>query len=208
MDYEKFERDLAKALFDSTRLAVIPGTDVKKANKQSPEFNEKLIKVHSERFDQIVTVLEEDFKDTGMQLTFSSRILINQVAMNMITLEKVLLQSQIIFLVDVIHKDIVLVKKELLMSEYTPMNKEYNIHPYFEKLYFRLQDQINAGLKKLGLLPMQQIEKQKLTIIRKLKQRFEEIDKEYSVKAEKEVLTPKKRVSENPEEKIYVEADK
>jgi len=63
----------------------------------------------------------------------------------------------------------------------------------FDKLIPRLQDQINKGLKQLGLLPVQQIEKQKLTIIKKLKQRFEEIGGEYSVKAEKEVISPKKK---------------
>ena len=89
-----------------------------------------------------------------------------------------------------------------------PLNNEHNLHPFFEKLYFRLQDQINSGLKKLGLLPLQQIEKQKLTIIKKLKQRVEEIDREYSVKAEKEVLVPKKKKVEKQEETISVEADK
>jgi len=66
------------------------------------------------------------------------------------------------------------------------------IHPLFDKLIPRLQKQINGGLKKLGLLPCQQIEKQKLTIIKKLRQRYEQIDKEYSIKAEKEVLSNKK----------------
>jgi len=55
---------------------------------------------------------------------------------------------------------------------------------------------------------MQQIEKQKLTIIKKLKQRFEDIDKEYSIKAEKEVLAPKKKETEKQEEKVAVETDK
>ena len=187
---------------------MIPCTNVKKANKQSPELNKKLFEVHTKRFDQIVEELEKDFKDTGMQLTFSSRIIINQTAMNMITMEKVLIQSQVMHLVYVIHKDDILLKKSFLESEHYPLNKEHNLHPYFEKLYFRLQDQINSGLKKLGLLPLQQIEKQKLTIIKKLKQRFEEIDKEYSIKAEKEVLIPKKKETEKQEETISVEADK
>ena len=49
------------------------------------------------------------------------------------------------------------------------------------------------GLSDRLELMKQQIEKQKLTIIRKLKRKFEEIEKEYSFKTEKEVLVLKKK---------------
>ena len=199
--------EILKPSFDPSKLYLITSTNVKEANKSGSETNKKLTKIHTERFDDLVKELEKDFKETGLNLTFSSDIIINQVAMNMIVLEKVLLQSQVIPFLDVIHKDIVLIKQDILNSEYTPMNKEYNIHPYFEKMFFRLQNQINDGLKKLGLLPMQQIEKQKLTIIKKLKQRCKEIEKEYSIKAEKEVLAPKKKDVESSEKEVCIETE-
>ncbi|NCO11002.1 hypothetical protein CO038_03580 [Candidatus Pacearchaeota archaeon CG_4_9_14_0_2_um_filter_39_13] len=208
MNSEEYQKYLAKAVFDSTRLAIIPCSDIKRANKEGPELNKKMFEVHIKRFDQVVVELERDFKETGMELTFSSRTIINQAAMSMITMEKVLLQMQVIPFVYVIHKDDVLIKTAPFEHTHHPLNREHNVHPYFEKLYFRLQNQINSRLKKLGLLPIQQIEKQKLTIIKKLKQKFEDIDKEYRIKAEKEVLSPKKKETEKQEEKVVVETDK
>jgi len=200
--------EILKPSFDPSFIPIIPHTDVKKANKTIIETNDKLTKIQRERFDEIVKELEENFKEIGMEPSFSSDILISQVAMNLIVLEKVLLQSQIMPFLYVIHKDVVLVKKDVLNSEYTPMNKEYDIHPYFEKMFFRLQNQINDGLKKLGLLPMQQIEKQKLTIIKKLKQRCAQIEKEYSIKAEKEIVGGKKKEgSGKNREGVCVEAE-
>lgn len=199
--------EILKPSFDPSFIPIIPHTDVKKANKTIIETNDKLTKIQRERFDEIVKELEKNFKETGMDPSFSSDILISQVAMNLIVLEKVLLQSQIMPFLYVIHKDVVLVKQDILNSEYTPMNKEYDVHPYFEKMFFRLQNQINDGLKKLGLLPMQQIEKQKLTIIKKLKQRCEQIEKEYSIKAEKEVLVSKKKDVKSSEKDVCIETE-
>jgi len=201
--------EILKPSFDPSHFYLIPSTKIKESNKHGPEFNKKISKLLTERFDEIVKELERDFKETGLDSTFSSDIIINQVAMNMIVLEQVLIQSRALPFLDIIDKGIVLLKKDILNSEYTPMNKEYNIHPYFEKMFFRLQNQINDGLKKLGLLPMQQIEKQKLTIIKKLKQRCAQIEKEYSVKAEKEVVGGKRRRdSEKTKKEVYVEASK
>jgi len=201
------ENKILKASFDPSHLYVITDTNVQEDKKSGPELNKKLSEQESWKFDEIVKELENDFKETGLNSNFSSGIFINGIAMNIILLEKVLFQSYALPFLDVIHKDIVLLKKDFLEKEYTPLNKEYNLHPFFEKMVFKLQKQIHEGLKQLGLLPMQQIEKQKLTIIKKLRQRYEEIEKEYSIKSEKEVLAPKKK-TEKQEEKISVGADK
>jgi len=202
------ENSRLKPSFDPSNFHLFTTTNVKEANKESPEFNRKLSKQQTERFDEIIKELEVDFKESGLNLTFSSRIIIHQVAMNIILLEKILFQSCAMPFIDIIHKDIVLIKQDILNSEHTPLNKEYNLHPFFEKMIFRLQKEINDGLKKLGLLPMQQIEKQKLTIIKKLKQRCEQIEKEYSIKAEKEVLAPKKKENSGTLRKdVCVEAE-
>lgn len=141
----------------------------------------------------------------GMSLTYSSRIIINEIAMNILLLNRI--KFQIIckgLLRDkkVLKADHTTCKRDLADPSKVSRSFSYDlfhihgneeIHPLFDKLIPRLHDQINKGLKQLGLLPVQQIEKQKLTIIKKLKQRFEEIGGEYSVKAEKEVISPKKK---------------
>jgi hypothetical protein len=198
------ENKRLKTIFNTSHLYVITSTNLEKERKSGSEFNKKLSKQETQKFDEIVEELENDFRETGLNLNFTSRIIINETAMNLILLEKILFQSYAFPFLDVIHKDIVLLKKDLLNSEYTPMNKEYNLHPFFEKMFFKIQKRINEGLKQLGLLPSQQIEKQKLTIIKKLRQKYEQIDKEYSIKAEKEVITPKKKAPRDSE-KVCVE---
>ncbi len=168
-------------------------------------YNEKMKKAEDDLYNEIVQGLELDMENLGMSLTYSSRIIINEIAMNVILLNRIKYQ--------IICKGL-LRDKKVLKADHTTRKRDSaypsnisksisydvfhihgaeEIHPLFEKLIPKLQDQINKGLKQLGLLPVQQIEKQKLTIIKKLKQRFEEIDKEYSVKAEKEVMFPKKK---------------
>jgi len=175
-----------KRIFDPSYFYIITDVNVKRERKAGPELNKKLSEQETKRFDEIVRELEEDLKEMGLNLTFASGIIINEIAMNLIILQKVLFQSAAVPFVDVIHKDIVLLKKDFLEREYTPLNKEYNLHPFFEKMIFKIQKQINEGLKQLGLLPVQQIERQKLVIVKKLKQRYENLQGEVSIKATKE----------------------
>jgi hypothetical protein len=188
-----------KRIFDPSHFYVVTDVNVERDRKSGPELNKKLSEQETKRFDEIVRELEEDLKEMGLNLTFASGIIINEIAMNLIILQKVLFQSAAVPFVDVIHKDIVLLKKDFLEKEYTPLNKEYNLHPFFEKMIFKLQKQINEGLKQLGLLPVQQIERQKLTIVRKLRERCESLDKEYTIKAESQKSLPNKRTTQTQE---------
>jgi len=166
-------------------------------------YNEKMKKAEDDLYREVVLGLESDMENLGMSLTYSSRMIINEIAMNVLLLNRIKFQ--------IICKGL-LRDKKVLKADHTTSKRDpayptkvsksisydvfhihdnEEIHPLFDKLIPKLQDQINKGLKQLGLLPVQQIEKQKLTIIKKLKQRFEEIDKEYSIKAEKEVMSSK-----------------
>ena len=166
-------------------------------------YNEKMKKAEDDLYREVVLGLESDMENLGMSLTYSSRMIINEIAMNVLLLNRIKFQ--------IICKGL-LRDKKVLKADHTTSQRDSaypskvsksisydvfhihdneEIHPLFDKLIPKLQDQINKGLKQLGLLPVQQIEKQKLTIIKKLKQRFEEIDKEYSIKAEKEVMSSK-----------------
>ena len=161
-------------------------------------YNEKKKKAEDDLYNEVVRGLKADMENLGMNITYSSEIIIGEVAMNILLLNRIKFQiicrgllrdKQELKRSDVSYKkDAAYPSKkfESISYERYPMNEE--IHPLFDKLIPKLQKQINDGLKKLGLLPCQQIEKQKLTIIKKLRQRYEEIDREYSVKAEKEVL--------------------
>jgi len=166
-------------------------------------YNEKMKKAEDDLYREVIRGLESDMENLGMSLTYSSRMIINEIAMNVLLLNRIKFQ--------IICKGL-LRDKKVLKADHTTSQRDSaypskvsksisydvfhihdneEIHPLFDKLIPKLQDQINKGLKQLGLLPVQQIEKQKLTIIKKLKQRFEEIDKEYSIKAEKEVMSSK-----------------
>ncbi|MFH1311481.1 MAG: hypothetical protein ABIH65_03690 [Nanoarchaeota archaeon] len=148
-------------------------------------------------YQNIVSGLESDLKNLGMDITYASKIIIREIAMNLLFLQRVK--------ASLICKDL-LVEKMLLKPSYSSSKKENDyshyksssrsisydylpsnnnsVHPLFEKLVPQLQKQINDGLKALALLPCQQIERQKLTIIKKLRQRCESLDKEYTIKAE------------------------
>ncbi|MDO8623244.1 MAG: hypothetical protein Q7R52_03275 [archaeon] len=148
-------------------------------------------------YQNIVSGLESDLEGLGMDVTYTARIIIGEVAMNLLFMQRV--KAHLICKNLLVEKR--LFKKSHISSEknydyshkktnstwnfydYYPSNN-HSIHPLFEKLIPQLQKQINDGLKALGLLPVQQIERQKLTIIKKLRQRYEQIDKEYTIKAE------------------------
>ncbi len=177
-------------------------------------FNEKKKKHEDDIYNEVIHGLQADMEELGMHITYSSKILIGEVAMNILLLNRVKYQ--------IICKDLLRDKKVLKPThlshkrdpahhyEYSKsmsydvlhIHGDEEIHPVFDKLLPKLQKQINNGLKELGLLPIQQIERQKLTIIKKLRQRYEQIDKEYSIKAEKEVLSNRKRNFEKKEEII------
>jgi hypothetical protein len=168
-------------------------------------YDEKKKKAEDDLYKEVVQGLEADMENLGMNLTYSSRMIINEIAMNVLLLNRA--KSELIC------KGVLTEKKAIKASyisskkdpayptktsksidyEVFPIHGSEEIHPIFDKLISKLHDQINKGLKQLGLMPVQQIERQKLTIIKKLKQRYEEIGQEYSVKAEKEVSFPKKK---------------
>jgi len=143
--------------------------------------------------------LENDLIKLGMELTCSSKIIIGGIARDIVMLNRIKYQficKGLLRHKTVLKPDFVQFKKEefyppkkmsksLYYDNFIVFDSE-EIHPIFDKLVPKLHKQINEGLKSLGLLPVQQIERQKLTIVQKLRQRYEQIDKEYIVKAEKE----------------------
>ena len=150
-------------------------------------------------YQEIVGGLERDMEELGIKITYSSKIIINEIAMNILFLNRT--KAQLICRGPLREKKTL--KKTHTSSEkgfnadkrtnskhyfydYFPANEE-TIHPLFDKLLPKLQKQINDGLKALGLLPSQTIERQKLVIIKKLRQKCESLGGEISIEAKKEI---------------------
>lgn len=158
-------------------------------------IKEKDKQFEQDTYENIVNGLESDLTNLGMELTYSARIIIGEVAMNMIFLQRI---KGYFICRDLMRNKIHLKQNFVAYSQaypssprktkeisydWIPVNEE-EIHPVIEKLFPHLQKQINDGLKSLGLLPAQQIERQKLTIVKKLRQQYENMSTELSVKKE------------------------
>jgi len=187
-------------VFNPSDFGVIYSDEV----KEEDLLDEKKKKHENDIYNEVIQGLQADMEGLGMSITYSSKILIGEVAMNILLMNRIKHQ--------IICKDLLRDKKVLkptylsqkrdsadpykhsksISYEVLHIHRNEEINPIFDKLIPKLQKQINEGLKQLGLLPIQQIERQKLTIIKKLRQRYEQIDKEYTIKAEKEVLSNKK----------------
>lgn len=159
-------------------------------------------------YENIVGGLETDLRNLGAEVTYSAKIIIGEIAMNLLFLQRVKAHM--------LCKDL-LVEKMILKNSHSSttkdgtfshkktgsISKDYDyypsnnlsIHPLFEKLVPQLQKQINAGLKSLGLLPSQQAERKKLVIVQKLREKCEQLDREYTVRAESERnVNPKRNI--------------
>jgi len=170
----------------------------KKQDKESERVSKKFIDEEKNYFKEICKELIRDMVGLGLSVNFSSKILIRNVAMNIIFLKKVIFQMSGTTLVNNVPKKVIPLKNGII-TKYTPFYHEVDLHPFFEKLIFKLQREIDNGLKQLGLLPIQQIERQKLTIVKKLREKYENFDKEYIVKAESQKSLPNKRKTQTKE---------
>ncbi len=160
--------------------------------------NQEKKKCENDLYSEVVEGLEGDMEGLGMKITYSSEILIREVAMNVLFLNRTKAQM--------ICRGPLREKRELkktavseekfyahnpkkfksISYDYFPSNNE-EVHPLFDKLMPKLQKQINDGLKALGLLPSQTIERQKLVIIKKLRQQCDSLGREVSIEAKREI---------------------
>lgn len=180
-------------IFDPSSIGYFYSLVNKKQDEESERVSKKFKDEEKEYFREICKELTKDILGLGLSVNFSSKILIRKVAMNIILLKKVIFQMSGTTLAYDIPKKIIPLKNGLTTT-HTPFYHEINIHPFFERLIFKLQEEIDKGLEKLGLLPLQQIERQKLTIIKKLRQRYENISGEVSIEARKETNAINRKV--------------
>lgn len=160
-------------------------------NKRSKKVSDEIIEEERKYFNEICDELENDLTNLGMSVNFATKIIIRKVTMNIIFLKKIVRQMYSVPIIIKVPKNIALVDKGP-SRVYTPLREDFDIHPFFEKLIFKFQKEIDNGLKQLALLPVQQIERQKLVIVKKLKQKYKNIEEEYSIRAEKKIINNKK----------------
>ena len=163
--------------------------------KEENLMDEKKKKAEEEVYKEVVFGLESDLKNLGMDLTYSSKMIIREIAMNTVLMNRI----KLYFVCRGLLRDKRMIKPIYTVNKQDPAYPskttksityeeqflyEEEINPVFDRLLPKIQKQINEGLKALALLPVQQIERQKLTIIKKLRQKYEKIDSEYIIKAE------------------------
>ena len=144
-------------------------------------LNKDKQKRENDLYDEVVNGLKEDMAKLGVEISYSSEILIREVGLNILLMN--IIKSQIIC--KGLLRDEKLWKKSYTSDKndrysgkssksisYDYFPGEQEIHPLFDKLIPKLQKQINEGLRQLGLLPSQQIERQKVMLVEKLKKRL------------------------------------
>lgn len=184
--------------------------EIEVADQKKQEAENKL-------YEEVRKGLKSDLVSLGFEPTYSSEILIGEVALNIILMNRLktemmckdpLRESKVLKPQRIYNKKEFECPRESVKSIIYDLkyleNKE--IDPLFDKLIPQLQKQIKDGLKVLGLLPVQQIERQKMTIVKKLRQRYENLQEEVAIKATKEKNKFSNR-KEVPNDKQIVEQE-
>lgn len=146
-------------------------------------------------FNEVVKNLTEDLEFLGFEKTYSSEIIINMVAQNIVLMHRFKLKTAFNKLI--IPESKFVCEKIITTRQYysgkTRNEKYYDniligekIDPLYEKYLPKLQKQISDGLKSLGLHPTQLVERQKITIVKKIRQKYEEIERECVIKTKTE----------------------
>jgi len=188
-------------IFNPSRLKYFYTSINTKDDKESERVSKELTDNEKRYFIEICNELTKDLEELGLSVNFASKILIRKVALNMILLKKIIFQSFGTPLIRDIPRKMIPLRNGNTTT-YTATYHDIETHPFFEKLIFKFQKEIDNGLKQLALLPIQQIERQKLVIIKKLKQKYKNIEEEYSIRAESQKNLSKKLKSPLQEIKI------
>jgi hypothetical protein len=153
------------------------------SGEEEDRLNEQKILEEQNTYNEIVNGLELDMKNLGMELTCSAKIIIRDIALNMMFIQRI--KVQMICKNPIRDKEMIKPSETISNQEYSESKKkktyilyeqqyirEGEIHPAVGKLLPQLEKQIHKGLKELALLPCQQIERQRLTIVKKLRERY------------------------------------
>src|SRR3989344_2989206 len=164
-------------------------------HEEADLLDEDRKKKENELYEEVVHELKSDMFKLGMENSYSSEILVRQVAQNVLLMNRIKFQ----IICRGLLRDKKLLKKDYVMDKndrysgksqksisYEHYFGEEEIHPLFDKFIPKLQKQINDVLKQLGLLPQQQVERQKIILVEKLKKRLIDLktnEQQYTVDA-------------------------
>jgi len=134
----------------------------------------------SQIFDEVYTNLIKDLECCGVNANYSIRILIHEIALNLVLISRI--KTHLVsrppsveaqeLKVHCVQNDRGTGKK---LVEFLPYDgKEYVPQAYF--FLIRLQKETTKLIEKLGLLPQQQVERQKLVIIERMKKKLVELE--------------------------------
>ena len=160
--------------------------------------DKKKKKAENEIYNEVVNGLKLDMIESGARITYSSEILIREVAMNNVLMNRIkteMICRNPLRKKQVLKQDVIRNKRNFENPRESSKSffydvtvlEEDEIHPLFDKFIPKLQKQINDGLKALGLLPSQLMERDKVVIVKKLRQRYENLCGEVSIEARKEI---------------------
>jgi len=148
--------------------------------------------------EEVTDGLTSDLKQWGLPDSTAADILIHMLALDLIFLSRVkfyFVAKELICRVneikpEVVNSNVLQGKKEI---SYTQIDNGESIHPLFSDYIFKLEKAIHAKLKDLGLLPVQQIERQKMKLVENIKKRiFEFNSNEGSISRDVEITKEKK----------------
>jgi len=137
-------------------------------------------------YGEIVKNIEQDIKHLGLSVTYATKMLIGELALNIIILSRVKFQLA--------HRPIVEEERVWKLNsvrngkfsskakfyDYDSQYTNEKINPLYGEFLFKLERAINTQLRLLCLLPEQQAKLEKIKIVKRLKQKVLKIqDKNY-----------------------------
>ena len=164
-------------VFDPSHYKFISDKYLTGNEKESRQELEKAL------YEEIATNLEKDVQDLGIPVTYATKILIGEIAMNLVMVSRVkfimvqdsLLRTRGKIKPTSVNKEGRSSKRKTIdYEEVCPF--EEDVHPVFSDFLPKLEKRINISLKLLGLLPQQQAERQKFMLIKKLKKKLFEVE--------------------------------
>lgn len=131
-------------------------------------------------YQEITKELEQDLINVGIPVSYSTKILIGELAFNLILYSRVkfyllnrdILKEGYVWKVFGYSGNRLSNRKRI---DYDQLYSKEYIHPLFGDYLIKLEKTINNQLRLLGLLPEQQIERQKIKLIQRLKKKLYEI---------------------------------
>ncbi len=167
-----------------------------RTKEEQKEFYNNRTEFEKEIYEEIYNGLISDIEKNGLPITYASKIIINEVALNITLISRIkffLINTEPI-------ADSIEYKLDNVTSKKDGKEKNYKYDAYsapgekISKVYtyvLTLQKEINKQLKLLGLLPEQQARREKIAVVEQLRKRLFDVENG-DVKHSAEVISERK----------------